>query len=630
MESSVVEGDVYHFVSCGRVIPEQKVVITNPETLKSCQPNEIGEIWVSGLSVGQGYWNRQQETEETFHAYLSDTGEGPFLRTGDLGFLQDGELFITGRAKDLIIIRGRNLYPQDIELTAEHSHPSLRLGANAAFTVAVNNEEKLVVVQELEFRAKPDLEAVVNAIRQAVTEEHEVQVYAVVLIKPGSIPKTSSGKIQRRTTRAQFENGELNVVASNMLKTSDIVRESTQLQRSQLLALSAQECQTVLETYLIEQSAKVLAIAPDDINPQEPLSTLGLDSLKVFELKNRVEVDLEVEVSVADFFAGMSMRSLVTKILAQIAAAAFIPSESLSQVPQAEVYPLSFAQQRLWFLDRLEPGNPAYNISLAVNLQGELDVILLEQSLNEIVRRHETLRTTFTTVNGQPVQIIAPSLKLFLSVIDYQNNIASAVQQFLTEQSQQPFDLTQGPLLRARVLRLAPQEHILLLEMHHIISDGWSSEVFLQEIASLYKAFLAGTASPLPEISIQYKDFAHWQRQWLQGEILQTQLSYWEQQLKDIPAALQLPTDRPRPTVQTSHGAQQLTDQDRRCKPHMALNNLSTKTDGANLTWRSTIYRIVSSSHQQIKGDRSSRGCNFIHVAISSISDFPLPLHRTR
>ncbi|MBD2592895.1 amino acid adenylation domain-containing protein [Nostoc spongiaeforme FACHB-130] len=558
VESSVVGGDdTSYFVSCGQIIPDQKVVIANPDTLKSCQPDEIGEIWVAGLSVGQGYWHRPAETTETFGAYLADTDEGPFLRTGDLGFLQDGELFITGRAKDLIIIRGRNLYPQDIELTAERSHSSLRPGANAAFTVLVNNEEKLVVVQELEFRAKPNLETVINAIRQAVTEEHEVQVYAVVLIKPGTICKTSSGKIQRRATRAQFESGELNIVASNILKASDTVQESIQLQRSQLLTLAVQERQTVLEQYLIAQIANVLAIAPDNIPLQAPLSTLGLDSLKVFELKNRVEVDLEVEISIADFFEGMSPRSLATKILTQITAAAFIPAVPLNPIPQAEVYPLSFAQQRLWFLDRLQPGNPAYNISLAVNLQGELDIILLEQSLNEIVRRHEALRTTLNVVNGQPVQIITPSLKLFLSVIDDQKNIASSVQQFLTEQSQRPFDLTKGPLLRAELLRLAPQEHILLLEMHHIISDGWSSEVFLQEIASLYKAFLTGTASSLPEISIQYKDFAHWQRQWLQGEILQTQLSYWKKQLQDIPAALQLPTDRPRPTVQTSNGAQQ-------------------------------------------------------------------------
>ncbi|MHC0066348.1 amino acid adenylation domain-containing protein [Nostoc sp. UIC 10890] len=557
VEATAKDQDIYNFVSCGNIIPDQKVVIANPENLSSCKPDEIGEIWVSGPSIGQGYWNRPQETVDTFHAYLSDTGVGPFLRTGDLGFLQNEELFITGRVKDLIIIRGRNLYPQDIEITVECSHSSLRSGSGAAFTVEVNNEERLVVVQELEFRVKPNLEEVIATIRQAVTEEHEVQVYAVVLIKPGSIPKTSSGKIQRRATRVQWQKGELDIVGCNILKSSDIVRNETRLKRSTVLELVPQECQLVLEKYLIEQVATVLAIAPDEVKSEQPLSTFGLDSLKVFELKNRIEVDLEIEVSIADFFEGISARSLATKILAQLTTASAIPSVSLSQIQPTEVYPLSFAQQRLWFLDQLEPGNSAYNISLAVNLKGQLEITLLEQSLNEIIRRHETLRTTFTTVNGQPVQIIADSLKLSLSVINIELQSNVAVQKLLTQESQRPFDLTHGPLLRAKVLRLAQQEHILLLEMHHIISDGWSTEVFLQEIALLYKAFLTRSSSPLPEVSIQYKDFAYWQRQWLEGEILQTQLSYWKQQLEGIPAALQLPTDRPRPAVQTSHGAEE-------------------------------------------------------------------------
>ncbi|MEH2438441.1 MAG: amino acid adenylation domain-containing protein [Nostoc sp.] len=563
IEASAETEHAQTFVSCGRTVPLQQIVIVNPETLSPCPANEIGEIWVSSPSIGQGYWNRKEETEQTFHAYLKDTGVSepstPFLRTGDLGFIDNGELFITGRAKDLIIIRGRNLYPQDIELTTERSHLSLRSGNGAAFSVEVNNEEQLVVVQELEFRAKPNLEEVITAIRQAVTEEHEVQVYAVILIKPGSLAKTSSGKIQRRATKADFLADKLVVVGSSIQKSIDIDGNENRLQREALLAIAPQESQPRLESYLQEQIARGFSILPDEINPQQPLSSLGLDSLKVFQLKNRIETDLEVTISVADFFEGLSLRSLSTKILAQITAEAFTPLESLSQIQQAGIYPLSLGQQRLWFLDRLEPGNPAYNISLAVNLKGKLDVPLLEQSLNEIIRRHETLRTTFTTVNGQPMQIIAPSLKL--SLIDHQKNIESqddaAIRQLLTQESQRPFDLTQGPLLRTQLLRLANQEHILLLEMHHIISDGWSAEVFLQEIALLYKGFLTRSSSPLPSVSIQYKDFAHWQRQWLQGEILQTQLSYWKQQLEGMPPALQLPTDRPRPAVQTSHGAQQ-------------------------------------------------------------------------
>ncbi|MBW4602159.1 MAG: amino acid adenylation domain-containing protein [Calothrix sp. FI2-JRJ7] len=559
VESTAKDEDVYYFVSCGRVIPEQEVVIVNSETLNCCQPDEIGEIWVSGPSVGKGYWKRPQETEETFRAYLSDTGKGPFVRTGDLGFLCNGELFITGRAKDLIIIRGRNLYPQDIELTVERSHPSLRAGAGAAFTVEVNNEEKLIIVQELEFRAKPNLEEVISAIRQAVTEEYEVQVYAVVLIKPGSIPKTSSGKIQRRATRAQFESGTLNVVVSKVIKISDLARRETRLQREELLALSPKECQSLLESYLIEQVARALSIAPDDINPQEPLSTLGLDSLKVFELKNRVEVDLEVEVSIADFFEGMSTRSLVTKILAQMTTDA-IPSISLSQQENnTSIYPLSFAQQGLWFINQLTPDAPTYNIPIVISFKGCLNLAALQDSLNEMIQRHEVLRTSFTVVDGQPVQVINPPLPLTLAVEDLRtlktSDLTQVAQRLASEFAQQPFDLSAQLLLRAKILQLDNKNYQLIVTLHHIIADGWSIGVFIKELAALYEAFSVGKPSP-SELPIQYRDFVNWQQKWLDSERIQPLLTYWKQKLQGELPVLNLPTDRPRPPVQTFKGAQ--------------------------------------------------------------------------
>lgn len=549
-------------VGCGRTIPQQQIVITHPETLTRCAPDEVGEIWVSGPSVGQGYWQRPEETEKIFGAHLADTGEGPFLRTGDLGFLRDGELFVTGRVKDLIIIRGRNLYPQDIELTAEHSHPSLRLGSGAAFAVEVEGEERLVVVQELEFRAKPNIEEVTSAIRQAITEEHEVQVYGVVLIKPGSIPKTTSGKIQRRACKAEFLDGNLSIIGSSILEVADFVETTHSLNRNALLALLPRDGHLLLETYLQELVAQVLQITSSQVNLQQPLSSLGLDSLRVFELKNRIEVDLEVTVSIAGFFEGLSLAQLAIKILAQLTTADFILSVPLTKIQKAtNVHPLSFAQQRLWFLDQLEPGNPAYNISFAIGLEGSLKVTLLERSLNEIVRRHEILRTTFSIINGQPAQIIAPSLRLTLSVVDYQEypelERESEMQRLATQESQQPFDLTQEPLLRAKLVRLGQQEHRLLLTMHHIILDGSSAEVFIQEMAALYKAFLTEKDSPLPEVSIQYKDFVYWQRQCFQEKQLETQLNYWKQQLEGVPAILQLPTDHPRPAVQTFRGASQ-------------------------------------------------------------------------
>lgn len=560
VEATAHSQDIQSFVSCGETIPQQEIVIVNPETLTRCSSNEVGEIWVSGLSVGQGYWNRTEETEQIFHAYLKDTKEGPFLRTGDLGFLDNGELFITGRAKDLIIIRGRNLYPQDIELTAEHSHPSLRAGANAAFTVEVNNEERLFIVQELEFRAKPNLAEVASAIRQSITEEHEVQVYGVVLIKPGSIPKTSSGKIQRRATCTEFENGELNVVESDILKISDIAKNQTQLQLSELLALSPKECQPILESYLIELLAGLLSISSDDINTEEPLSSLGLDSLKVFELKNRIEVDLEVEVSVADFFEGMSTRSLVIKILAQMRIDV-IPLLSLTQQQRnTSIHPLSFAQQGLWFINQLNPDTPTYNIPIVISLKGRIDLAALQDSLNEILRRHEVLRTSFAVVDGQPAQVINQALPLTLTVEDLCSLLESTrtqeAQRLSTELAQQPFDLCAQSLLRAKILQLNDKSYQLIITLHHIIADGWSIGVLIKELAALYEAFSTGKLSPLPELPIQYGDFVNWQRKWLDGERIQALLTYWKQKLQGELPVLNLPTDRARSPVQTFTGTQ--------------------------------------------------------------------------
>lgn len=202
-------------VGCGKSQLNQRIAIANPQTLTLCSHNQVGEIWVSGPSVAQGYWDQPSQTIETFNAYLADTKEGPFLRTGDLGFLQDGELFVTGRLKDLIIIFGRNHYPQDIEMTVEKSHPALRLGSGIAFSLDIIGQEKLVVVQEVErsYLRKLNVDEVIKAILQAVSQQHDLQVYAVLLLKTGSLPKTTSGKVQRSACRREFIAGTLNIVA---------------------------------------------------------------------------------------------------------------------------------------------------------------------------------------------------------------------------------------------------------------------------------------------------------------------------------------------------------------------------------------------------------------------------------
>jgi acyl-CoA synthetase (AMP-forming)/AMP-acid ligase II len=229
VEASAQDKNVRTLVGSGHALDDTRIVIAHPESLTACAPDEVGEIWVSGPSVAQGYWNRPEDTERSCRAYLKDTGDGPFLRTGDLGFMKEGELFVTGRLKDLIIISGRKLYPQDIELTVEQSHPALRPACCAAFSVDGTGEEKLVVAAEVEPRYQPavrnlpdgearshpngrlplDVEAVVRAIRRAVAEEHDARVHTVVLLRAGRIPKTTSGKVQRHACQASFLKGTL-------------------------------------------------------------------------------------------------------------------------------------------------------------------------------------------------------------------------------------------------------------------------------------------------------------------------------------------------------------------------------------------------------------------------------------
>ena len=252
-------------------------------------------------------------------------------------------------------------------------------------------------------------------------------------------------------------------------------------------------------------------------------------------------------------------RQLLEQRLKERSLAAF--NQRIPRRRPASSAPLSFSQQRLWFLDQYEPNSSVYNVPSALRLKGTLNVGALEHSLNEIIRRHESLRTTFSRMDGEPVQVIAPALSLAVSVVDLRVHPESEREQearrLASEEAQRPFNLAQGPLFRATLIRLGDDDHILVLTMHHIVSDGWSTGVLYRELSALYEAFSQGKPSPLADLPIQYADFAVWQREWLQGEVLDRQLSYWKEQLEGIPAVLNLPTDRPRPAVQSYRGARQ-------------------------------------------------------------------------
>lgn len=310
-------------VGCGQTWADEKVVIVDPETLTQCPTGKVGEIWVSGSSVAQGYWHRPLETQQTFNAYIADTTQGPFLRTGDLGFLWDKELFITGRLKDLIVIRGQNHYPQDIELTVEKSHPALRPACGAAFAVEVDGVEQLVIAQEVErsYLRQLNVDEVVGTIRQAVSEEHELQVYAVVLLKTASIPKTSSGKIQRHACRLGFLEKSLDVVGDWTANINQIALDKIQTSletlfsdRNELQENSRSPnpvpTEEAIATWLITHLALYLKLSPDEIDRSEPFAHYGLDSSVAVSMTSELAQWLGYELEPTLFWEFPSINAL--------------------------------------------------------------------------------------------------------------------------------------------------------------------------------------------------------------------------------------------------------------------------------------------------------------------------------
>ena len=325
------------------------------------------------------------------------------------------------------------------------------------------------------------------------------------------------------------------------------------------LAGEYQEARTPTEEVMAGIWAEVLKL--ERVGVRDQFFELGGHSLLATQVISRIRQTFQVELPLRALFEAPTVAGLAERVEALQREQQGLLAPPIQPVPRTAPLPLSFAQQRLWFLDQLEPNNPRYNLRRAVRLKGHLRSEVLERSLNEIVRRHETLRTSFQVIDNQPVQVITPDITMPLVVQDLTSLPEAAredeARRLAQEEAQQPFDLTLAPLIRSTLLRLAEDDHVLLLNTHHIISDGWSLGVLLREMASLYEVFSANGPTTLPELAVQYADFAAWQREFLAGEILDKQLAYWKQELSGLPPSLDLPTDRPRPPIESFRGAQQ-------------------------------------------------------------------------
>lgn len=296
-----IGGDSQTLVSCGCTLPTQAVVIVDPETLTPCQPEQVGEIWVTGNSVAQGYWKQPEQTKATFQARLNDQDDVHFLRTGDLGFLQKGELFVTGRLKDLLILRGRNYYPQDIEWTVDRSHLLLQAGCSAAFAVEVTSEERLVIVREIDRHDRDPvlLDEIIAAIRRSVVEQHDLEVHGIILVKLGSIPKTSSGKIQHFTCREAFLTEQLSIIHQSIqsLPVQKRSSDSNEQPISVPTILSSGKTSREIQFWLIASLAKKLGVSASAIDIHQPLAAYGLGSLAAVSLAGELEDWLECRLS---------------------------------------------------------------------------------------------------------------------------------------------------------------------------------------------------------------------------------------------------------------------------------------------------------------------------------------------
>ncbi|MEM7354993.1 MAG: amino acid adenylation domain-containing protein, partial [Acidobacteriota bacterium] len=607
-----VHGAGQELVACGHSWLDQEVLVVDPESCRQCLADQVGEIWVSGPAVARGYWRNPEASARDFGARLADAPQaGPFLRTGDLGFIADGALFVTGRLKDLIILRGRNLYPQDIERTVVTSHPAL--GADcAAFSVDLDGEERLIVVAERARRAKAEAGEVAEAARRAVAEVHEARIQDFLLLSTGTLPKTSSGKVRRRACRDGYLDDALAVLGRSATTPSGERLDAATFDRGDLLTLEPAEQRHLLERFLRRHLARVLG-ATDALDRHRPLTAVGLDSLAAVELSTAIEDGTGVAMTPATLLEGSSLTHLGEAILDRLDRADERAISAEGGVTGD--HPLSYGQQALWFLHRLAPASGAYNISAAARLRGTLDSDRLRRCFEILVERHPALRTCFSQQGDALVQRVADTRSVSLAfewqLEDAGQLGAEALRARLADAAYRPFELQELPLLRVLVLRRAADEHVLLLSVHHAVADFWSLAVLVDELGEVYASLSGGRSVLLPAVERRYTDFARWQQQHLAGSAGRRLEGYWRGQLAGQPTALDLPTDRPRPPVQTYRGS---TRQRRLPDPlSAALDRLAQAQDATPFvtllaTFQTLLHRYSGQNDVVVGSPVSGRG----------------------
>jgi len=508
----------------GRPIANTQIYILDAQN-QPVPVGVIGELCIGGEGLARGYFQRPDLTAEKFIPDPFSDKLAYLYRTGDLArYLPSGDIEYTSRIDNQVKVRGFRIELGEIEAIISQ-HPGIREGVVTVHCSQVDSQRIVayVVLQKEQAPTIPELRGFVEA---------KLPSYMVpsAFVTLEALPLTPNGKVDRKALPAP---------------------ELTQISSSNIVSPS-----TPIENLLASIWAEILGI--DQVGIHNNFFELGGHSLIATRVISQIRQVFQAELPLRYLFEKPTIAGLAKEIEKLIKVDSTVEVTNIEQVERTQPLPLSFAQQRLWFLAQLEPDSPFYNIPAAVRLQGQLNVEALEQSFNEIISRHEALRTNFQIRGEQAVAVTSEEKFLTLSIFDISDLSANQkeveIKQQTLQEAQTPFDLNSDLLLRVKLLRLDEQEHIILLTMHHIVSDGWSIGVLVEELATLYQAFCHGQPSPLPAIPIQYGDFAIWQQKYLQEKVLRLQKTYWKQQLGGSLAVLQLPTDYPRPAVQSYKG----------------------------------------------------------------------------
>ncbi|NMO23051.1 non-ribosomal peptide synthetase, partial [Pyxidicoccus fallax] len=515
-------------LSIGRPWANVRVYVLDAQ-LRPVPVGVPGELCVDSVGLARGYRHQAGLTAERFVPHpFSDVPGARLYRTGDrVRWLADGTLEYLGRFDLQVKLRGFRIELGEVE-TALSQHPSVR-EAVAVVREDAPGDKRLVAYVVAQEGDTLDTLALRTFLKQRLPE-HMVPAALVTL---DALPLTPNGKVNRQA-----------------------LPSPEGAQAAQAREYVAPRNRT--EEQLAGMWAELLHV--ERVGVDDDFFELGGHSLLATQVVSRLQASFGVELPLREVFEAPTVAKLAARLQALASAggtAAGAPA--LTRVERTGSLPLSFAQQRLWFLDQFQPGSPFYNLPMAIRLSGALDMAALERGLRELVRRHESLRTTFRTENGAPVQVISEEAALAFDLVDLSTlppaQCESEVRRLIRETALHAFDLASGPLLRIRLLKRSEQEHVLVANMHHIVSDGWSLGVVVREFGALYSAFHEGRPSPLPELAVQYADFAAWQRAWLETGALRRQLDWWRGQLEGAPQVLALPTDHPLPAVQTFRGA---------------------------------------------------------------------------